>query len=329
MAARRHHYVSQCYLKAFAVPRKKAFQTHVFDARTRRSFLTNIENVALERDFNRFEIEGEKTDCLESLMAQFEGELGPALGRVIETGSLRDHNDRELLLNFLCLLAIRNPRCRELFRGFHERLSHVVMNLVVATPERFYGYLKKATVAGYVNPGGSATYQDVRDAVAQGFRIELPPEYHTDIELGVYDKLLDTFFRRRWVVLRAPRDSGGFITSDHPLCLTWSEQSRRESPYPPGFGVPGTEVLVPLSPNVALVGAFELENDEVELTHEGVVGCNGAIIAHAEWQVYARNTTFLYSTHFGVPARKYSKLLNDPVFRRPRLNPRDAQRSRS
>jgi hypothetical protein len=110
MTARRHHYIPQCYLKAFAVPRKKGkYQTTVFDARVRKTYPTNIENVAIERDFNRIEVEGHAPDTVEKVMAGFEAELAPALQRVIGIGNMRDQNDRAIILNFMCMLAIRTP----------------------------------------------------------------------------------------------------------------------------------------------------------------------------------------------------------------------------
>src|SRR3712207_487742 len=98
MTARRHHYVPQCYLKAFAVKRGKAMQTRVFDAVQRKQYLTNIINVAVELDFNRIEVEGQEPDVLEKAMGQFESELEPALTRVFERSSLSDPNDRSIIL---------------------------------------------------------------------------------------------------------------------------------------------------------------------------------------------------------------------------------------
>jgi hypothetical protein len=52
MVARRHHYVPRCYLKAFSVERKNKRQVQVFDKKTRRTFASATDNVALEGNFN-------------------------------------------------------------------------------------------------------------------------------------------------------------------------------------------------------------------------------------------------------------------------------------
>lgn len=133
MTARRHHYLSQCYLKAFAVARKKSYQTTVFDARTRTIYQTNVENVGIVRDFNRIQVENYEPDTIEKALAEFEGELGPALERVITARTMRNNDDRALILNFMCMLAIRTPRLRETMREFTERVSDQMMQLALAT----------------------------------------------------------------------------------------------------------------------------------------------------------------------------------------------------
>jgi len=83
--ARTHHYVARCYLKGFAVQRrKKKPQITVFDGKDRKVFIAAVDNVALERDFNRVEIEGLEPDSFENAMAGFEGEIG-SYGHCTET----------------------------------------------------------------------------------------------------------------------------------------------------------------------------------------------------------------------------------------------------
>src|SRR5262245_3301546 len=69
MTARRHHFVPQCYLKEFAVPRKKgAPEVIVFDRIGRKTYRQRINNVGFERDFNRIDFEGLKIDAFEKVM---------------------------------------------------------------------------------------------------------------------------------------------------------------------------------------------------------------------------------------------------------------------
>src|SRR5919201_1126923 len=149
MVARRHHYVPQFYLKGFAVARKKAHQLTVFDRKSRKSFSTATENVAVEKDFNRVEIDGHPPDVFEQAMSGFEGEASAALERIIVARSIDDAEDRSYLFNLIGLLALRNPWLRERWRDFEERIAKQIMNLVTATPERWASQIAKAQAAGY------------------------------------------------------------------------------------------------------------------------------------------------------------------------------------
>lgn len=319
MGARRHHFVSQCYLKSFAVPRKGQPQTTVFDGLTRKTYRTGIGNVGAERDFNRVEVDGQDPNILEDALAKFEGELGPALGRIIAVSSLANTDDRAALLNFMCLLALRNPRLRETMRNAQEQTARKLMDLVLSSKEMYEAELKRAREDGFATGVGHVPYEEMKQFFEDGqFKIEVPTERHIQQEIGLFDKILPLFFRRGWLLLQAPQNSAGFITSDHPVCLMWSDPSRRGRFYGPGLGLPGTEVIFPISPGLAMIGAFELKDDEREVADEVVAAVNGAIATYAERQVYARDSNFHYQTQSSAPPRKANKLLGDQIFKRPR-----------
>lgn len=64
MAARKHHYVPQCYLKLFSVSHKKIPQITVFDRERKKVYKAGIDNVAAQRDFNAIDVEGMDADAL-------------------------------------------------------------------------------------------------------------------------------------------------------------------------------------------------------------------------------------------------------------------------
>jgi hypothetical protein len=96
------------------------------------------------------------------------------------------------------------------------------------------------------------------------------------------------------MLFRAPKGSTGFITSDHPMCLMWSDPARRGGFYGPGLGLAQTQLLFPVSSELALIGAFEAENDAIDADERLVAQINGSVILHAGRQVYARDSSFLY-----------------------------------
>jgi hypothetical protein len=315
MAARRHHYVSQCYLKAFSVQRKKSSPiVNVFDRQSRKVFECGIHKVALEGDFNRVEIEEHEPDAVERAMAEFESQLAPALAHIIEARSLENEEDRSYLLNFIGLLALRNPRQREIVRDFQERVAKTILGIVLATPERWESQVKRAKAAGFIDPNANTNYDAMKQFAEKGYTVEVANERLIRLEFNTFDKILPLIFRRGWVLVKAPEDSGGFVTSDHPFCLTWSEPRVHRRI---GLGLKNTEIVFPLSPRLAVVGAFELQDGEHEASADLVAEMNGTIIAFAERQVYARDQNFTYSFEAGEAAHKASRLINDQRFLRP------------
>ena len=157
--------------------------------------------------------------------------------------------------------------------------------------------MRKATAAGYMKSDRGITYEQMKEFVDRGeYRLEIANEYHLGMEFNTFDKVLETFFGRKWVVLRSSATSGGFITCDHPLCLYWTDPKMREGLHPPGHGMTGTEIIFPLSPRVALVGAFELDERELDVPGRHVAVLNAGVVSHAEWQVFARDVSFVFYT---------------------------------
>jgi hypothetical protein len=323
MVARRHHFLPQCYLKGFARSRKrgKTHQVVVYD-REGKSFTSNVLNIAVKHDFNRVEIEGHPPDAFEQVMAEFEGKLAPALTRILQAGNLRNVEDRAILFNFIGLIAIRNPQQRETFRKFNEDVMNMIMNLSTATKERWEGQMKRMNEAGYLKNVKQLSYEQMRDFVKKKeYSIQLNTGFHITSELTGVNAILPTLFDRKWVALTPPRDSSGFITSDHPVCLMFSDPARRGKFHGLGHGLAGTEIIFPVGRRLALVGAFELQEDELELNEHGVAGVNGAIVAYAERHVYAYDGEYTYARQNNEAPRRGAELVNDLLFSRKGVNP--------
>jgi hypothetical protein len=315
MTARRHHYVPCCYLKGFAVARKKGkHQIQVYDREKRETYETAIENVAVERDFNRVDIDGVASDALESGLGSFEGTMAPALERTLAAAAFQNEDDRAYVLNLVALLALRNPRWREQMRKFRERIARQLMDMTLATEERWRHQMEKARRDGFLDGLNEVTYEEMKRFQNEKFRIEVSTDAHIQQEMKNVDTILPFLFERKWMFLKAPKNSGGFITCDHPVLLTWSNPARRGGSYPPGYGVGGTDVMVPLSSRLAMVGAFEIENGSREISEEGVGGFNGAAVVSAMRHVYARDRNFLYGLDTKEACRKASRLIDDQRF---------------
>jgi Protein of unknown function (DUF4238) len=320
MTARIHHYVPQLYLKGFCRD-PKCEQLFVIDGVEKRAFTTRPRNVAAERDFNRVDLEGVPPDALEVAFNAFETEAAAAIERTRQRRHFRDAEDRSVILNLIGLMAIRNPRWRGKMKDFHQEVMMRMMQTALATPERWASQVARAKAAGYIDPDADADahYETIKARVDGGhYRFQFPREKHIALELSTFDKLLPFLFHREWTLLRAQSDTGCFKTSDHPVCLTWTDRELHGGFYPPGFGVGKTAVLVPLTSDLALLGTFEGHGQEYDADIIAVAECNAMIIGYAERQVYAAEPDFPYLRQAPVPFARGDELLAHGEFDRPR-----------
>jgi hypothetical protein len=86
-------------------------------------------------------------------------------------------------------------------------------------------------------------------------KLSLDPDFHILGEFKAQDTLLRVLLRRRWLLLEAPDDSGGFITTDVAVCLWPSDGPRPARPI--RFDDPQTMVLFPISPRLLASGKFD------------------------------------------------------------------------
>lgn len=246
--ARKHHWVPQCYLKGFAKSRSKKAKLHVIDAIAQKAFQATPRSVAWARDFNRIDVDKLPPNMIESGLSNFEGRVDRALERICIQRGFSNTDDRILVFNLIALLAMRNPRMRESWRQSQENVAKVIMDLTVSTKERYESSLASAKKAGVLSSGDDVTYEQAREFVARGeFKVDVPTTRHVDMEMKSVDTVLPLLLGRKWVLLIAPSNSGGFVTTDHPVVLQWTDTKDRGAFYPPGFGLRGTEVVFPLS----------------------------------------------------------------------------------
>jgi hypothetical protein len=93
----------------------------------------------------------------------------------------------------------------------------------------------------------------------------------------------------------------------------WSNPALRGGLYPPGLGLRGTQLLFPISTELAILGAFELEEGVIEADEMQVAQINGCIVLHARHQIYARDENFPYIFKSQSGVRRGPCLLQDLV----------------
>jgi len=311
--SRKHHWVPQCYLKGFAKPRSKNSQLYVVDAAAMRAFSTKPCNVAAARDFNRVDLDGVSPDAVESSFSSFESDVDQALGRSIAAGGVVDAEDHNLILNLIALLAVRNPGMRERMRRTEEEVWKRVLDLTLSSKERYEASFRKAAAEGAFSADEILPYETMREFFDRDeYDLQVSTTSHVQQELKLVDTVLPLLGRRSWLILRARPESGGFITSDHPVLLRWDAAAPEGRSVAPGFGQRDTDVLFPISHELAMIGSVKELPGIVEVGETQAAFFNGLIIAHADRQIYAPDDRFRYLRSDGQ-VRRGSDALRDLV----------------
>ncbi len=297
--ARHHHYLPQCYLRGFAVGSGKRCHLTVANIASKKYFETNPRNVGGVRDFNRVDIAGFKPDALEGMLANFEGQVATAL-RSVDGSRKFEGDDRVFILNLVALLAVRSPQMREHWRKMEEQLMKKMLGLSLASKTRWEAQEAAMAKAGRGPKPGEPTisYEQMKEFYEKDeYDIRLNQEHHIGIEFQTHDVVLRALMARKWEMHAIENDDlGSYVTTDRPVVITWNNPEKVPAMYrdSPGFGMPDTEVLFPITKNLIVIGSFEGKDGTVPATTPLVAGANTKMIHHAFEQIYGPKTVILY-----------------------------------
>ena len=293
--SRHHHYLPQCYLRGFTKGAGKDSKLKVFDLKRRKIFDSSTRNVGGIRDFNRVDMEGIPPCAVETSWSSFEGELATVL-RELQPDQPLSGSEKGFILTMIAILTVRSPEMREHWRQFHAEIAKRIMDNGLFTKERWE---KSAAAAGILPPPLGSTYEEMKAFHEEGkYKLKVPTIAHLAREMEMVDILLPLLADRNWLVLSAPDESSQFITSDHPAVLKW----RNSADVPlylrnnPGFGLPGTRLLVPLRRDLVVLGEYDGRDDAEQASRELVAAFNTQMIISAYSQLYAPSSAFPFFT---------------------------------
>jgi Protein of unknown function (DUF4238) len=155
---RKHHFISKCYLKGFTSDGTEEGAIFAINLRTGKSFETNINDAGAKRDFNA--VEGQAAGYVERQIADVEGVIAPALARIIQGRSIAVRDDWNAFLNLAAMFAVRNPRFRKTMDKFMADVLNGIMQVALATPERWASQVKQMREAGWDKP--EVTYEEMK-----------------------------------------------------------------------------------------------------------------------------------------------------------------------
>jgi hypothetical protein len=300
--------VPQYYLRSFIDTKD---QLYVVDRPREKFFRVPTKKVGGELYFNLINVKGLDPFAVEEALAEMEGVVAPALKRIKAAKSLADENDRSAVMNLIAAVTMRNPKQRAAISEIVNQAGQHMMGAVLESKERYDQYVARMKAE---EAQVKETYEEMREvAKSTPGKFRASQEFNIMIELQMHDRLVQLHEGRRWEVLAASDDSGGFVTSDHPVCLRWAD-GKDHGNLSPGFAVPGTEVIFPLSPQLILRGTYEGEENLMEADRKTVACTNSLIISNIHNQVYAHDALFQYKRGPKQEVGSGAHLHDDQVF---------------
>lgn len=219
---RKHHFVPRSYLQFFAKQKKKEYQIYVIDKTTNKLYLTNIDNVAAERDYNTVENEGFvfNTPDGDNLFYEkqysqvIETDLPQIIRKTISICKLSiigvrviDNDLKKQLSKAIVIQMMRTPNTRSYFYGILERVFNSVM-----TP-----YYKMADLQLFNKEKYLATLNRI-ECTENFKKSAVLNALFDENRINSYAEVLENYYA--WVLFENNNDEGvPFITSDEPVTI--------------------------------------------------------------------------------------------------------------
>lgn len=244
------------------------------------------DQTGFERDYYRVDIAEVDPNAVETSLGQIEGQIAPIIQKTIHRHELPKGEDLQALIEFVALLALRTPLVRQLFERNMEHLYRGMLKFVLSQRERYDQIAEELRLKGEEPPSG-ITYEELRELANDegAYEIEIPRTRSVQMLLKMWPALVPGFRARHWSLLFTRPDEAHFICSDMPVAITPTSPDFR--PHFLGFGLPGTELTVPLSRSTVLVGSYERPAITAEVDLETVRHINQRTLSFTERFFYS------------------------------------------
>ncbi|MEH2509468.1 hypothetical protein V1291_000822 [Nitrobacteraceae bacterium AZCC 1564] len=124
-------------------------------------------------------------------------------------------------------------------------------------------------------------------------KVDAAKELSIAIEIDQHDPLAELLWKRKWQLLKAADGFGGFVTTDDPVCLRWSDGQAHDG-LSPGFGVEGTGGHLSNFHNPRASRDIRRPEDVIDADAAIVGQLNSFIISKAQCHVYAHDHSFKF-----------------------------------
>jgi Protein of unknown function (DUF4238) len=143
------------------------------------------------------------------------------------------------------------------------------------------------------------------------------------VEIDQHDHATELLWKKKWQLVIAADDSGGFVTTDDPVCVRWTDG--QEHADRPGLAEKNAEIIFSFSTKLALRGRAEGDEDVVNADASVVGEINSHLINNASRQVYAYDHSFKFARGEPVALKSGATLNQDERFLSDRKSAKDGE----
>ena len=243
---------------------------------------------------------GLDSEAIEQLLSRYEDAAAPILRTINDNLTLPEGDKLRALLYYVALIVANNPARRGGTNQTLERVLYFMAQMMLHGPATFEAAQAECRRDG-VPLLGDVSYDELQEMVeGGGVFYEIPTIRHLQ-GLGVLvDSVASLLMDRDWSLLITPASAPDFISCDRPVNLVWDVVNYPDlmisgQPLPPpGFGMPKTQLVVPLGRRVTLLGTFESLPRRLRADLPLVAEINRRIVRHATRFVYSARAEFVY-----------------------------------
>ena len=293
--ARRHHWIPESYLGVFSREAKTGSQVFVVDCVDRKSFWTSTDNVCVKRDFNRLESPDLDPNELETRLGQFESDAISALREIGAGRATTGSREWVYGLNLMGLIATRNPATRQQLTRAAERVTLKLLQKSLESKDAWEATIADVKAAGALDPSSPVDFERHREFVESGkFSMEFHQNFLILQELRGVMPVIEILGRRTWSLLEAPADSGGFITTDRPVCVFPTDGSTPTAPT--RLDDRTNSIVFPVSPRLLACGCALGRQYSSDITRRAVARFYLALLRFSTGRVFGPHERFEFGS---------------------------------
>jgi len=296
LTKKKHHFVPASHLALFTQDGTKETKLWVFDQTTGEQRPANPLSVGYKNHLYRVDLPETEPDAIEDVFAYVEENAIPIVKEICNRQKIPEGvEDYNWLINYIALLAERTPARREVLTQPMEQMTKIMSKMMLATPESFES-IKRRMKADGIEYENNVSYEDLRKfLLEENYKITFDNNTHVNNLLTAIDAIIPPLGDRNWTVAYVPPEVGDFICSDNPVSLHWTTQKERGFWSTPGHGRMETEVSVPLSSRIMLLGRFEEIPPKVVISSKrNLAILNSHTGMYSDRFIYSRKNDFLW-----------------------------------